>query len=202
MACSPDGRRIVSGSWDGMLKVWDVATGREILTFKAHPVAIHSVAVSPDGRQVVSGSRDKTLKVWDAATGQQTLTLIGHTSWVWCVAFSPDGRRIVSGSADKTLRLWDARGAAGGTHLSARSFGIARNPNNALSSRAGDVSSRTLISLLRNSGWAGGRMAAVSGDSRVPIWKRQCLFDRLDNLANGNRPGQHGGNAWLHRLPQ
>ena len=108
VAFSPDGRRIVSGSTDNTLKVWDAATGQETLTLKGHTSWVMSVAFSPDGRRIVSGSDDKTLKVWDAATGQETLTLKGHTEAVWSVAFSPDGRRIVSGGADKTMKVWDA----------------------------------------------------------------------------------------------
>ena len=82
MAFSPDGRRIVSGSYDKTVKVWDAATGQETLTLKGHSMAVTSVAFSPDGRRIVSGSEDGTVKVWDAATGQETLTLKGHTSRV------------------------------------------------------------------------------------------------------------------------
>ena len=71
MAFSPDGRRIVSGSDDKTVKVWDAATGQETLTLKGHTGEVHSVAFSPDGRRIVSGSYDGTVKVWDASTGQE-----------------------------------------------------------------------------------------------------------------------------------
>ncbi|MCH8241546.1 MAG: hypothetical protein IH897_02920 [Planctomycetes bacterium] len=77
VAFSPDGRRIVSGSLDRTLKVWDAQSGRETLTLKGHTGEVSSVAFSPDGRRIVSGSSDKTLKVWDAESGQETLTLKG-----------------------------------------------------------------------------------------------------------------------------
>jgi DNA-binding beta-propeller fold protein YncE len=109
VAFSPDGKRLVSGSWDQTLKVWDVQTGQEALTLKGHTAFITSVAFSPDGKCVVSGSYDKTLNVWDTQTGQQTLTLKGHTGSVSSVAFSPDGKRLLSGSRDQTLKVWDAR---------------------------------------------------------------------------------------------
>ena len=108
VAFSPDGKRIVSGSEDQTLKVWDATTGQETLTLKGHTGAVQSVAFSPDGKRIVSGSDDQTLKVWDATTGQETLTLKGHTGAVQSVAFSPDGKRIVSGSDDQTLKVWDA----------------------------------------------------------------------------------------------
>ena len=108
VAFSPDGQRVVSGSDDGTLEVFDVATGRETLTLKRYADASGSVAFSRDGRRIVSGSRDGTLRVWDASTGQETFTLKGFSQWVISVAFSPDGRRIVSGSRDGTLEVWDA----------------------------------------------------------------------------------------------
>jgi hypothetical protein len=109
VAFSPDGTRIVSGSDDNTLKVWDAQTLQVTLTLSGHEGPVFSVAFSPDGTRIVSGSADDTLKVWDAQTGQETLTLTGHEDSVLSVAFSPDGTRIVSGSADDTLKVWDAQ---------------------------------------------------------------------------------------------
>ena len=90
VAFSPDGKRIVSGSWDVTLKVWDASTGRQLRTLKGHAAIVTSVAFSPDGKRIVSGSYDNTLKVWDASTGQEIRTLKGHTRLVVSVAFSPE----------------------------------------------------------------------------------------------------------------
>jgi WD40 repeat protein len=108
VAYSPDCKRIVSGSDDYTVKVWDADKGKEVLTLKGHTSGLRSVAYRPDGKRIVSGSMDKTLKVWDAETGKELLTLKGHTSHVRSVAYRPDGKRIVSGSMDKTLKVWDA----------------------------------------------------------------------------------------------
>ena len=108
VAYSPDGKRIVSGSYDKTVKVWDAATGQDLLSLKGHTGGVSSVAYSPDGKRIVSGSYDKTVKVWDAATGQELLSLKGHMHSVASVAYSPDGKRIVSGSQDKTVKVWDA----------------------------------------------------------------------------------------------
>merc|ERR1712224_396020 len=90
----------------GVLKVWDVATGKCVATLKGHSHHVWGVAVFPDGRRVVSASWDKTLKVWDVATRKCVATLEGHSDWVLGVAVLPDGRRVVSGSKDKTLKLF------------------------------------------------------------------------------------------------
>ena len=108
IAFSPDGKRIVTGSSDKTVRVWDAVTAQELLTLKGHTVAVVAVAFSPDGSRIVTGSSDKTVRVWDAVTAQELLTLKGHTVAVVAVAFSPDGSRIVTGSSDKTVRVWDA----------------------------------------------------------------------------------------------
>jgi WD40 repeat protein len=114
---SPDGSRIVSGSGDNTIKIWDAGSGRELDTFKGHTGGVESVAYSPDGSRIVSGSDDKTIKIWDAETGWRILwtggghelqSLEGHTSWVRSVVYSPDGSRIVSGSSDDTIKIWGA----------------------------------------------------------------------------------------------
>jgi len=89
VAFSSDGRRIVSGSWDKTLKVWDAATGQETLTLRGHTDLVRGVAFSPDGRQIVSGSDDKTLKIWDAATGREVRTLRGHKDGVRSLGVRP-----------------------------------------------------------------------------------------------------------------
>ncbi|EDR04490.1 uncharacterized protein LACBIDRAFT_391733 [Laccaria bicolor S238N-H82] len=106
---SPDGRRVVSGSDDETIRIWDAETGKLVgEPFQGHTYYITSVAFSPDGRRVLSGSCDKTIRVWDAETGKPVgESLQGHTDMITSVAFSPDGRHVVSGSCDKTIRIWD-----------------------------------------------------------------------------------------------
>jgi WD40 repeat protein len=106
VAFSPDGKTVVSGSYDKTLRVWDVASGQSLRTLEGHGESVDAVAFSPDGKTVVSGSSDSTLRVWDVATGQSLPMLTGHTGAVYAVAFSSDGKTVVSGSHDGTLRVW------------------------------------------------------------------------------------------------
>ena len=79
VAFSPDGTRIVTGSWDRTAKVWDARTGAPLLELKGTQT-VNSVAFSPDGRRIVTGSWDGTAKVWDARTGAAVLNFKGHTA--------------------------------------------------------------------------------------------------------------------------
>ncbi|KIK51049.1 hypothetical protein GYMLUDRAFT_407863 [Collybiopsis luxurians FD-317 M1] len=107
VAFSPDGCRIVSGSNDKTVRIWNAETG-ELLgnSSKGQTGWVSSVAFSPDGCRIVSGSNDKTVRVWNAETGEP----LGSSCKgdVNSVAFSPHGHRMVSGSRDRTVRIWDA----------------------------------------------------------------------------------------------
>ncbi|KAG8996527.1 hypothetical protein FRB94_008227 [Tulasnella sp. JGI-2019a] len=109
VAWSPDSQRIVSGSWNGTLRLWDPSKGASIgEAWNFHAKKVNCVAWSPDGETLVSGSDDCTLQLWDSTTGGRVgEAWKGHTDGVLSVAWSPDGKRVVSGSADRTLRMWD-----------------------------------------------------------------------------------------------
>jgi WD40 repeat protein/tetratricopeptide (TPR) repeat protein len=109
IAFSPDGRRAVSGSDGGTLKIWDTATGQEQVPLAGHPKSVSAVAFRPDGRAVASASWDGTVKVWDAATGQELYGVSDAEGSLNSVAFSPDGRLLAyAGDAD-TIILCDAQ---------------------------------------------------------------------------------------------
>ncbi|MEU8245870.1 serine/threonine-protein kinase [Nonomuraea sp. NPDC048916] len=109
----------VSGSSDGTLRVWDLATGTQVgKPFVGHKNSVEAVAIGElgDGTPiVVSGGFDGTARVWDLATGALiSKPFTGHTSFVWDVAIGALGNRIVglSTGADMTLRLWDPQTGA------------------------------------------------------------------------------------------
>lgn len=105
---SPDGRHVLSGSVDALLKLWDSATGECLRTMQGHEGAINSVAFSPDGLRLLSGSADGTLRVWNALSGECSHVLTDHRGAINCVAFSPNGECLLSASDDRSLKLWNS----------------------------------------------------------------------------------------------
>lgn len=103
---SPDGRYIVSSSFDNSIKIWDGLKGVFIGTLRGHVAPVYQTAWSADNRLLVSCSKDTTLKVWDVRTRKLKIDLPGHSDEVFAVDWSIDGKRVASGGKDKMIRLW------------------------------------------------------------------------------------------------
>lgn len=117
-AFSPDGKRALAGDGGGNIKLWDVVTGAELITFQtrgeapagsAHPIL--SLSFSPDGRQAVSGSTDYEVRIWSVETGRQERVLSGHHGPVKSVSFSADGKMVLTAGGDARgggcCKWWD-----------------------------------------------------------------------------------------------
>ncbi len=103
---SPDGKRILTGSLDDTIRIWDVKTGRQLSSMEANDSI--SVSFSPDGRQILAGG-NKTAVIRDAGTGEVVKTLKGHLDSISSSSFSPDGTLVITGSLDKTAKIWDVK---------------------------------------------------------------------------------------------
>jgi WD40 repeat protein len=111
-AVTPDGKRVISASFDRTLRVWDLDSGCPLATLQGHSDRVLACAVTPDGSRVISASTDRTLRVWDLGSGNTLAVLQGHSDEVLACAVTPDGRRVVSASEDNTLRVWDLESGA------------------------------------------------------------------------------------------
>jgi WD40 repeat protein/transcriptional regulator with XRE-family HTH domain len=124
LAFSPDERTLVSGSWDGALKVWDPATG-DLLWSGWHASYINAVAFAPDGSMLASCGSDGTVRLWDTGSppGRRSgapIQVLPHPGPVLSVAWSqeilgtgPEGKAevlLASGDREGTIRLWAIRG--------------------------------------------------------------------------------------------
>jgi WD40 repeat protein len=109
VAISHDGTRIISGSNDNTIRIWDAQSGASLHTLEGHSDAVNSVAVSRDGTYIISGSNDNSIRIWDTQSGVSLHTFKGHSGPVNSIAISHDGTHIISGSNDNTIRIWDVQ---------------------------------------------------------------------------------------------
>jgi WD40 repeat protein len=106
LAFSPDGRLLASSEYNGVIKLWDVATQTLRATLTVAGDETVALVFSPDSG-TLAVAVDRAVQLWDVATGQRLARLEGHEGKLTCLAFSPDGTRLASGGYDSTVRLWD-----------------------------------------------------------------------------------------------
>jgi WD40 repeat protein len=122
LAFTPDGKTAISGSEDKTIRMWDIATGRQIRRIDRHRTWIQDIAISPDGKNLASASGnwngvDHTVRLWDMASGQELWQRASHADWVSSVTFHPQGEILATGSGDKTIRFWDVATGLESQHL-------------------------------------------------------------------------------------
>ncbi|MEH1767918.1 serine/threonine-protein kinase [Nostoc sp.] len=107
VAISPDGKTIASSGDNSTIKLWNLATGKQISSLNGHFQQVNVVVISPDGKILVSASDDNTIKIWNLTTRKQIRTLMGHSDSVHALAISADSETLVTGSDDNTIKIWD-----------------------------------------------------------------------------------------------
>ncbi|MCC6606837.1 MAG: WD40 repeat domain-containing protein [Anaerolineae bacterium] len=103
----PGSSFFVSGSYDGTLRIWDLAQQDSMRVLEGHSSDVLDVAWSPNGIYIASGSADLTTLIWSAETGEVVYRLRGHTDGIRSLDWFHDGSRLVTGSLDGTIRIWD-----------------------------------------------------------------------------------------------
>jgi WD40 repeat protein len=121
--------RVVSGGFDGTVRLWTLDGKAAAEPFKGHDGPVISVAFSPDGTRIVSGGFEGTVRLWTLDGKAAAEPFRGHSrgivsGGVTSVAFSPDGERIVSGGADGVVRLWTINGKTVAEPLKAHDEGV------------------------------------------------------------------------------
>jgi WD40 repeat protein len=104
---SPDGKYLVSASYDKSVRVWDLSSLRCIHLLVGHDKNVCTAKYSPDGKYIISASDDEIVRIWDAETGKCIERLYGHNGRVLSAAFSSDGKNVVTISNDSTIKVWD-----------------------------------------------------------------------------------------------
>jgi WD40 repeat protein len=107
---------VVTGGWDGTVRLWDALSGAVVAELSGHDGSVRAIALGRAGNRdvVVSGGDDARVQLWDATSGAVVAKLIGHLGGIRAVALGRAGDRdvVVSGGSDGTVRLWDASSGA------------------------------------------------------------------------------------------
>ncbi len=106
VAFSPDGRRAASGAADGVVRVWDAASGKELHRLRGHEQAVLKVAWLADGL-LLSGGADLDVRLWGADAGLQLRAFFTGGREIDRVAFTADGKALLTSNGGKTPYLWD-----------------------------------------------------------------------------------------------
>jgi WD40 repeat protein len=105
VAFSPEGRALITAGADGIIRVWDVASGRQKKGWNSSQGAIYALALSADGKTLATGGSDSTVRLWDMATEKETARLTGHKGDVEGLALSRDGRFLAASSSGRSGRF-------------------------------------------------------------------------------------------------
>jgi WD40 repeat protein/DNA-binding XRE family transcriptional regulator len=104
---SPDGKYLAAANFEGMPRVWELATRSEVLALQSELAPQKAIACSPDGKLLASGGDEGIVTVWDAQSGEAIHSLV-LGGVLHGVSFSPDGSLVAAASEDGRILVWDA----------------------------------------------------------------------------------------------
>src|SRR5262249_45090953 len=107
VAFAPDGQTLATGGRDGLVKLWDVASGRHLRTLEQQDTAVVALAWARGGRAGAAAGQGGGVRLWGAATGKDLCPQPGHRVGVFRTVLSPDGKTAVTAGWDRTVRWWD-----------------------------------------------------------------------------------------------
>ena len=107
LSFNPDGTWLVSGSYGGVIKIWDALGGYERASMHGHADIVRAICFSPDGKLAATAGDDATIKIWNAATGQEIMAITGRLQGIYALAFSPNGLMLAAGGANGAINLWE-----------------------------------------------------------------------------------------------
>ena len=125
VAISRDNKLLAGAGVSGMIRLWEIKTGKEIRRWQANAGTLYSLDLSPDGKLLatVGASINTSIRIWETATGKEVNPSTDHAASVDSLAFSPDGKTLFSCGADQCVREWDLTTKRTSGRLFAGSFG-------------------------------------------------------------------------------
>ncbi|TMQ32476.1 MAG: hypothetical protein E6K70_18330, partial [Planctomycetota bacterium] len=210
--------RFVAGAMTAEVKLWDVATAREITSLKGHQSHVLAVAFAPDGKTLASGSADGTVRLWDVTSHKERASLRGRQGMVLSLAFAADGNVLATGGGDPYLgiasvQLWDVTAQKLLATLPGHQglvFSVAFAPDGKTLAtgsfdqtvRLWDTATRTARTVLRGhrdsvlavAFSAGGTLlATASRDGTTKLWdpRRRQDWDLLKGQPSGGKAGAY-----------
>jgi WD40 repeat protein/serine/threonine protein kinase len=114
---SPDGKQIAIASWEGLARIYDVATGLPTGDAMRHTRGVGRSIFSPDGRKLATASWDGTARLWNPHNGSPASPWLHHAGYAAVAAFSPDSKRLATGGQDESIRVWDIEATSAARYI-------------------------------------------------------------------------------------
>jgi len=178
---SKDGKKFLTGDSEGVMKIWSLESGDNLLTLPTESGWINDVTFSPDSKLLATAFRSGVVKLWDAETGMELVTFTGHSNEALSLAFDSSGSYLATGGWDRNIKIWDIK-----TSLST---GIGQE----LFTLAGHTGAVKELSFSLD----GTKLSSLSYDETVRVWNinKDGIRDKLA-FVNGSPPGPE----WMNTI--